>query len=111
MKLDVTTKRGYDLAAALRGPDKDNGYNSPFKSLVTAPLRGLLGIKRAKVGKYCCTPEFARCDDGHLAAQAAQFAHSPEGQHVREHAQKAYSHLKSKAAKEHFEWLKTNGIL
>lgn len=46
MLLDVSTKEGYDIACALRGPDIDL---PGLKALFTARLRALIGIKPVTV--------------------------------------------------------------
>ena len=105
MKLDVSTRRGYDIATALRGPDRPGDGAEAFKQLVTAPLRHLVGVD----SEFCIVrnPDSARVST--VVSEAAAF--SMADAHVRRHARRAYEHLRSMAARRHFDWLKRKGIL
>ncbi len=71
MKLDVTTKKGYNIACALRGPDAPPSTSWRLKYLLTAYIRFLAGIEgspEATVRQAMLTEEEAR-----LALQEATY--------------------------------------
>ena len=43
MKLDLSTKEGYDIASAIRGPDARDEMAQYIKVVLTAPIRHLVG--------------------------------------------------------------------
>ena len=73
MKLDLSTKEGYDIASAIRGPDARDEIASYLKAVFTAPIRnwvmdneessGCWGWIRypnthpRKLAGFCCPPD------------------------------------------------------
>jgi hypothetical protein len=60
MKIDLNTKKGYDIASAIRGPDNNTLVGHHLKMVTTCVVRHLAGLKREKVRSMVNTPEIAK---------------------------------------------------
>lgn len=118
MKLNVSTYRGYIVAAGLRGPDEPGDVAKHWKGLVTGVLRYYAGIRRRCVVN---NPRMARSAwDASSASRRRQIKGwaCRNNSHAQGHSREAFDaigHLlpakQRKECADYLAWLKANKLL
>ena len=90
MKLDLSTKEGYDIASAIRGPDIYDEMAQYIKMIFTAPIRHLVGSDTGLFRKLDEAPEIW-CSRRFTPEEVYTYAiESDWVQHYAEHTHSAF---------------------
>ena len=121
MKLDVSTEYGYDVAAALRGPDDTSTVASHWKRMVTAVLRHFAGVGRESLrGVTVSSPSEAKhrwADFTRIQQREAKFWADRDG-HAMSHSRIGFEAIENllreprkQQCKVYRKWLFKVGLL
>jgi hypothetical protein len=118
MLLDPTTRNGYNIMSALRGPDNEDGAAIHVKRITTAVLRWLVGMEAylSEAAPYAyyngalvASPKSAQeyWDSLLPDTQAKAIDFWRTELHFARHTVDAFSVLKTADAARHLHWLRT----